>query len=182
MENFNNNTFKKDGDVLEYFVLKKLKVDYPNARNDNVDGVALEDWDLYIPEKDCGIEIKGDFRSLETGNIVIETANKGGRLSALSVTKAKYWVIITGKRYIWITPLAIYRFIDQHKKDWFWRDDLKGEGDNYTKTAYMFKHDKFVLYVRGLDKEDGWVEMIKENDPLHINNFYTFTCKSNICF
>jgi len=171
MENFNDNKYKKIGDVVEHFILEILKKKYPNARNDNREGVVFEDWDLFVPELNGGVEVKGDFVSLETGNVVIEVRNKYGRLSALSKTKAKYWVIVTGKRLIWIKPLDIYRFIVQQPNSWFLKGDMVGDGDNYSKTSYMFKHDDFVLFTRGLDDEDGWVDMIEEDEPLHVNNF-----------
>ena len=72
-ENFDK--WKKDGDVCEYFVLKRLQRKYPKAHNINVDGVAFSDWDLVVPEINKTFEVKGDFVSLETGNVVVEISD-----------------------------------------------------------------------------------------------------------
>lgn len=171
MSGFHNNRFKMDGDIFEYYVLNRIKMKYPNAFNVNIDGIKNEDWDLFIPEKGYGVEVKGDLESLKTNNVVVEVANKNGELSALSKTKAKYWVFVTGERYIWITPLSIYRFIEQYPEYHSGKMKIKGNGDNYYKYVYLLNHDKFVEYVYQLNDNDGYVSMIDVDDPLHIKNF-----------
>ena len=156
---------KKIGDVGELEIHKRLIKKYPKAYIDNI-GKANSDWDIFIPEINAGIEVKMDYKSLYSGNLLIEVYfNKP---SALSVTKAKYWVFITGERYIWITPLEIYRFIELYQ---YHRKQLTGEGDEEAKIAYLIKHDDFVLYVHRLSKENGWVEMIKEDDVMYVDKF-----------
>lgn len=171
MSGFHDNVFKKDGDKIEGYVLNWIKTKYPKAYNNNIDGIKLEDWDIFIPEKGYGIEIKGDFESLKTGNIVVEVANKDGELSALSKTKARYWIFVTGIRYIIITPLSIYRFIEQHPEYHSGKMTIKGNGDDYRKSVYLINHDDFVRYVYDLDDVDGYVKMIDEKNPLHVTNF-----------
>ena len=101
---------KKAGDIGELEILKIIQRKYPLAYIDNT-GKANSKWDIFIPELNIGVEVKMDYKSKHTGNIVIEV-QMNGKLSALSGTEAKYWVFITGYRYIWITPLEIYRFLE----------------------------------------------------------------------
>ena len=161
------NESKKSGDIGENEILKRIQKKYPKAYIDNK-GKANSDWDIYIPEINQGIEVKQDYESFYTNNIVIEV-EMNGKLSALSKTKATYWVFITGLRYIWITPLQIYRLLEQHFE--YNRVLFTGKGDNKAKFAYLVSHNVLLKHVYGLNKEDGWVDMIEENDPMHRNNF-----------
>jgi len=159
---------KKIGDIGEKEILKKILLKYPKAFIDNI-GKANSDWDIFIPEINEGIEVKNDYESNYTGNLVIEV-EMNGKLSALSITKAKYWVFITGYRYIWITPLEIYRFLEQHFE--YGRVSFIGNGDDKEKKAYLVNHDVFVKHIHNnLTKEQGWIEMINENEVMHYNNF-----------
>ena len=159
---------KKAGDIGEEEILKIIQLKYPKAYIDNT-GKANSDWDIYVPEIKEGIEVKNDYESNYTGNLVVEV-EMNGKLSALSVTKAKYWVFITGYRYIWITPLEIYRFLEQHFE--YGRVQFTGNGDNKKKLAYLIRHDIFVKYIYDkLTKEQGWVEMIKNNEVMYFDNF-----------
>jgi len=159
---------KKDGDVGEEEILKILQHKYSKAYIDNI-GKANSDWDIFIPEINEGIEVKNDYKSKDTGNLVIEV-EMNGKLSALSKTKAKYWVFITGYRYIWISPLEIYRFLEQHFE--YGRVPFIGEGDTKEKKAYLVTHDTLVKYIHhNLIKEQGWVTMIKEDEVMYYDNF-----------
>lgn len=159
---------KKAGDIGEYEILKRVKKNHPEAYIDNT-GKANSDWDIFIPDSNYGIEVKCDYKSNYTGNLLIEV-EMNGKLSALSVTKSKYWVFITGYRYIWIKPLEIYRFLEQHP--YYGRIPITGNGDEKEKIAYLINHDKFIKYIYNkLSKDDGWVEMIKKNDVMYNDNF-----------
>lgn len=157
---------KKFGDIAENEVLKRIQKKYPEAIIDNT-GKANSNWDIWIPEIKAGVEVKMDYKSKETGNLVIEVF-MNGKLSALSVTKAKYWIFVTGYDYIWVTPLNIYRFIEQHFE--YGRVPFTGNGDNNPKLAYLVRLNKFNEYVSGLEKTQGWVETIKKKDILYFNN------------
>lgn len=159
---------KKAGDIGEEEILKKILPKYPKAYIDNI-GKANSDWDIFIPEINEGIEVKNDYETNYTGNLVIEV-EMDNKLSALSKTKAKYWVFITGYRYIWITPLEIYRFLEQHFE--YGRVPFIGAGDTKEKKAYLVKHDVLIKHIyNDLTKEQGWVEMIKENEIMYYDNF-----------
>lgn len=161
------NKSKKQGDVGEAEIMKRFQKRYPKAFIDNI-GKANSKWDIWIPEINEGIEVKQDYKSFETGNLVIEVEMKG-KLSALSVTKAIRWVFITGFRYIWVTPLEIYRFMEQHIA--YGRTQWIGTGDKHPKIAHLINHNRFVLYVNNLDNKDGLVEMINKDDIMYYYNF-----------
>ena len=102
--------FKKDlqrGRKIEEKILDICKQKYPCSVL--IDG-KFKDYDLFIPETNKKLEIKGDYRSCETGNIIIELM-MFGKPSALLTTKADYWVVYTGKELLWITPIKIIECI-----------------------------------------------------------------------
>ena len=64
----------KDGKQTENDVLSIIKKKYPKSYI--IEGY-FKDYDIYIPEKDMGIEVKKDVKSQETGNLVIEVEFNG---------------------------------------------------------------------------------------------------------
>ena len=101
-----SDNFKKDlqrGRDIENLILNKVKQKYACAVL--IDG-KFKDYDLFIPETNKTIEIKGDYRSCQTGNILIELMMFNVP-SALLTTKADYWVIFTGQELLWTTPIKI---------------------------------------------------------------------------
>lgn len=164
---------KKYGNIGEAEMLKRIQKQYPKAYIDDI-GKANSNWDIWIPEIQMGIEVKMDYKSKETGNLVIEV-EMSGKLSALSLTKAKYWVFVTGYDYIWITPLDIYRFLEQHFE--YGRVPFTGDGDDNEKIAHLIGLNRFLDYVRKLNKEQAWIETIKENDVLYYDNMMKLLIK-----
>ena len=160
------NESKKVGDIIENEILKKIQKKYKNAFIDDR-GKKFSDWDIFIPEINQGIEVKGDYKSKLTGNLVIEV-EMYDKPSALSITKATYWVIVDGFRIIWIKPIEIYRFIEKKQ---YRRSSFVGDGDIVTKYAYLISHNDFVLYVYGLDKPNGWITMLENDDILYYDNY-----------
>lgn len=161
------------GDIGEEEILKLIQnPDHylydPDAYIDNT-GKANSDWDIVRPRTGKNVEVKNDFKSKFTGNILLEIF-MNGKLSALSVTKAEYWVFITGYRYIWIKPIEIYRFLEQHFE--YGRTPITGDGDTKEKLAYLVRHDVLVMHIyNNLTKEQGWVDMIGENEVMYYDNF-----------
>ena len=85
-----SDTFYKDlesGKKIEKAVLSIIKKKYPKSYI--IDGY-FKDYDIYVPEKDIGVEVKRDEKSKYTGNIVVEI-EFDGKPSALSTTKADWW-------------------------------------------------------------------------------------------
>jgi hypothetical protein len=141
-------TFNQDlefGESNERMVLKKVQVKYPKAYK--VEGYCKE-WDIYIPEKGIGIEVKSDRVSHKTGNVVIEDSY-GGKPSGIETTKAAWWVYITKCHLYWITPDKIKECI----KD----NDIKSldcaplGGDTKRKSLYFIKEKVFKEYTTRAD-------------------------------
>ena len=156
------NKSKKAGDVIEEEIIKILQKKDKDAYIDNT-GKKNSDWDIYLPTLDYGVEVKGDYKSKDTENLVVEV-EMFGRPSALSVTKSRWWVFVEGYRFIWIKPLEIYRFIELNQ---YKRTHWTGNGDSQPKYAYLIDHEDFVKYCW----KHGVVEMIPESHILYYDNF-----------
>ena len=129
----------KRGQDIELFLLNKIKKRYPCAIL--IDG-KFKDYDLFIPETNTKIEIKGDYKSCETGNIIIELSMYD-KPSALLATKADYWIIFTGKELLYITPIKIIECIIINN---ILSRKLTGFGDSQPKIACLIKIDLFKEY------------------------------------
>ena len=129
------------GEENELFVLKKVKIKYPKAYK--VEGYCKE-WDIFVPEKDIGIEVKSDRASHKTGNVVIEDSY-GGKPSGIETTKAAWWVYITKCNLYWIKP--------EHIKDCIKDNSIESiefppiQGDYKGKSLYLIKEKVFKNYA-----------------------------------
>jgi len=133
-------TFQRDlkrGKHHEQVVLDTIKSKYKNAYIK--DGYCKE-YDIFIPEMNFGVEVKSDEKSKYTNNIVIEIEFNNKR-SALSTTKAKYWVIYDGYNYNWFLTNKIKECIKDNKLKFV---EFIGNGDTKSKKAYLIK--KNILY------------------------------------
>ena len=133
-------TFDRDlkrGKYHENVILEVIQKKYPKAFIK--DGYCKE-YDIFIPELKIGVEVKSDEKSKFTGNIVIEI-EFNNRPSALSTSKAKYWVIFDGYDYHWFLKDKIKDCILENKLKWV---EFIGKGDTKSKKAYLIK--KEILY------------------------------------
>ena len=131
MSNFKESL--KDGKKSEEAILSIIKQKYPTAYI--IDGY-YKYYDIFIPEKNLGIEVKKDVKSQETGNLVIEV-EFNGYPSALSTTRADYWVFDDGESYIWIETDKL-RYICREFKE---IRTFVGNGDTKPKKAHLIpKH------------------------------------------
>lgn len=79
----------KAGEKLEKEVIEDIKKKkYPTIHKYEPNN---GDYDAFIDEINEGIEIKNDLEAAFTKNICIEY-KQDGRLSGISITKAKYWI------------------------------------------------------------------------------------------
>ena len=132
-------TFHRDlkkGRKIEKAVLDIMRDTYPDAKI--IDGYCKE-WDIFVPSKNFGVEVKSDLMSKRTGNLVIETSFNG-RPSALNTTKAKTWVFYTGDKFLFTTPEKIRKVISDNNLH---EVTFTGKGDTKPKTAYLVK--KFLI-------------------------------------
>ena len=129
------------GEENELFILKKVKIKYPKAYK--VEGYCKE-WDIFVPEKEVGIEVKSDRASHKTGNVVIEDSY-GGKPSGIETTKAAWWVYITKCNLYWIKP--------EHIKDCIKDNSIESiefpptQGDYKVKSLYLIKEKVFKNYA-----------------------------------
>lgn len=140
--------FQKDlqiGREIEYKVLNIIKNTYPCAVL--IDG-KFKDYDLFIPETNKKIEIKGDYRSKDTGNIIIELM-MFEKPSALLTTKADYWIVYTGLEFLWIEPIKIFECIIVNN---IMSRSLIGKGDSDRKIACLIPIDLFKKYCFDITK------------------------------
>lgn len=137
------------GEQGELFVLKKLHYKYPKAYK--VEGYCKE-WDLFVPEKEIGIEVKSDRATHKTGNVVIE--NKyGGKPSGIETTKATWWAYITKDNLYWITPNKIKECIKDNNLQSL--DCAPLNGDTKRKNLYLIKETLFKQYTTSSEKING---------------------------
>jgi hypothetical protein len=130
------NTFQRDlkiGQEVEKEVLKMVQKKYPDAYI--IEGYCKE-GDIHIPEPhDKYVEVKADFMSKKTGNIVVEVEFNGVP-SALSTTKSYRWVFFTGDKYIITSPKRLKKMIEDNK---LIPATFVGRGDSCSKQAYLVK-------------------------------------------
>jgi|TARA_R110002167_G_scaffold351483_1_gene564059 hypothetical protein len=135
-----SSTFNRDlkvGKFYENKILEKIQKKYPKSYI--IDGYCKE-WDIYVPNLKIGIEVKSDKKSQYTGNIVIET-EFNNKPSALSTSKADWWVIFDGKNYNWFTITNIKKCIKENNLK---LHSFIGKGDTKEKKAYLIS--KKILY------------------------------------
>ena len=131
MSNFKESL--KDGKKSEEAILSIIKPKYPTAYI--IEGY-YKYYDIFIPEKNLGIEVKKDVKSQETGNLVIEV-EFNGYPSALSTTRADYWVFDDGESYIWIEPSKLRSIVLNFGQI----RTFVGKGDTRAKKAHLIpKH------------------------------------------
>ena len=135
-----NDVFESDlevGKIYENIILEQIQKKYPKSY---IEKGYCKDWDIYIPELQMGIEVKSDKKSMHTGNIVIEI-EFNNRPSALTTTKANWWVIYDGIEYNWFMVNNIKKCITENNLKY---KKFIGRGDTKEKKAYLIK--KEILY------------------------------------
>ena len=137
------------GEQGELFVLKKLHYKYPKAYK--VEGYCKE-WDLFVPEKEIGIEVKSDRATHKTGNVVIES-KYGDAPSGIETTKATWWAYITKDNLYWITPDKIKECIKDNNLQSL--DCAPLNGDTKRKNLYLIKETLFKQYTTSSEKLNG---------------------------
>jgi len=138
------------GESSEGRVLDYIKKKYPKAYK--IEGY-FKDYDIYVPEAKKSVEVKQDFKSEWTGNLVVET-EFNGKPSALSTTKADYWVFVTRPHWFWITPKQICDCIRQYH---YTPATFIGKGDTKPKKAYLVK-------INHIQEFSQWTQKTKSEE------------------
>jgi len=130
-----------EGKRSEQIILSMIHSKYPNAF---IKEGYHKEYDIMIPEINKTIEVKKDFKSQYTGNIVIEI-EMNNKKSALSTTTADWWVIHTDNcTLFWISPKDINKIIE---KENFKPVEFIGKGDTISKIAYLIPKEYFFKYA-----------------------------------
>ena len=137
------------GEKNELFILKKVQFKYPKAYK--VEGYCKE-CDIFIPEKEVGIEVKSDRASHKTGNVVIEDSY-GGKPSGIETTKAAWWVYITKCNLYWIKPEDIKDCIKDNSIEAI--EFAPIPGDFKRKSLYLIKEKVFRKYATRSERLNG---------------------------
>jgi len=143
MQSNTTDTFNRDlsrGEEIEQQVLSIVRKRYPRAYK--MEGY-FKGYDLFVPEVLKSIEVKSDEKSKYTGNIVVEIEFNGNP-SALSTTKADYWVWWDGYSLTWFTVDLIKKCIEETKPPLC---RFIGKGDSKEKKAYLIKKDVLYKYA-----------------------------------
>tara|TARA_Y100000361_G_scaffold150813_1_gene167088 strand:- start:1378 stop:1806 length:429 start_codon:yes stop_codon:yes gene_type:complete len=137
-----SDSFEKDlsrGKEVEQMVLDIIRKRYPCTTL--IEG-KFKPFDLYVPERDMKVEIKADWKSNETGNIIIELF-MFGQPSGLFSTEADFWVIYTGKEFLWAKPRSILMCIVLNRIQ---AREILGEGDTEKKMACLIPIEVLRVY------------------------------------
>lgn len=138
------NTFHKDlerGKQIEYKYLSMIRRKYPDAMG--IEGYCKE-YDIFIPSLNFGVEVKSDYKSKYTGNIVVEIAFDG-KPSNLATTKAKYWIWDLGDKTLLVRVDELKNVVKDLKTVKF-----TARGDFKQKEAYLVK--KHLIEAISLDR------------------------------
>ena len=137
------------GEKGEYLILKKLQLKYPKAYK--VKGYCKE-WDIFVPEKGIGVEVKSDRAAHKTGNVVIENSYDN-KPSGIETTKATWWAYITKCNLYWIKPEHIKECIKENKLDSL--DCAPVGGDTKRKGLYLIREKMFKKYATRSERLNG---------------------------
>lgn len=135
-------TFEKDlveGKRVEEQVLNILKKHFSCATM--IEG-ACKDYDIWIPERTVGVEVKSCPSCHDYGNIVIEI-EMFGKPSGLLRSKAGYWVIYDGTKFQLMTREDILHCIFINKLTY---REFVGKGDAESKKAFLVPATQLMKY------------------------------------
>lgn len=128
------------GQESENLVLSIIKKKYPKAFLK--EGYHKE-YDIMIPEVNKTVEVKKDFKSQYTGNVVIEV-EMNNRPSGLETSTADWWVFhLNDIELVWI---KIKRLKELVKSEDYKLVKFIGKGDTISKLAYLVKKRDIYLW------------------------------------
>jgi len=128
------------GQKSENLVLDIIKKKYPKAFLK--EGYHKE-YDIMIPEINKTVEVKKDFKSQYTGNVVIEV-EMNNRPSGLETSTADWWVFhLNDIELVWI---KLKRLKELVKSEDYNLVEYIGKGDTISKLAYLVKKKDIYLW------------------------------------
>ena len=139
------------GKQSENIILKMVQNKYPKAY---IKEGYHKEYDIMIPEINKTIEVKKDFKSQYTGNVVIEM-EMNNRPSGLQTTTADWWVFhLDETEIVWIT---LERLKEMVGLEGYKLVEFIGDGDEISKQAYLVPKKDLYMYsnrIKELVKDD----------------------------
>jgi len=129
----------QDGREAEIYVLDIIRRKYPLAFI--IDG-CHKAYDIFIPERDYGVEVKNDRQSQITGNAFIEVECNGIE-SGIITTRANIWVYCVKNNCYWCETQQIRKMIIQNNLRFF---EDKPKGETSVVCAYIVELDLLERY------------------------------------
>ena len=128
------------GKQSENIILKMVQNKYPKAY---IKEGYHKEYDIMIPEINKTIEVKKDFKSQYTGNVVIEM-EMNNRPSGLQTTTADWWVFhLDETEIVWITLERLKEMVEFEDYNLV---EFIGEGDEISKQAYLVPKKDLYMY------------------------------------
>jgi len=118
------------GKKVENEVCDLIKKKHPDAY---VKEGYYKQGDIIVPSADKLVEVKQDYQSHITGNLLIEI-EFDGKPSALETTESDWWVIVDRQNLYWIAPESLKYIINELKLT---PAEFIGKGDDKSKKAYL---------------------------------------------
>ena len=139
------------GKQSENIILKMVQNKYPKAY---IKEGYHKEYDIMIPEINKTIEVKKDFKSQYTGNVVIEM-EMNNRPSGLQTNTADWWVFhLDETEIVWITLERLKEMVEFEDYNLV---EFIGEGDEISKQAYLVPKKDLYMYsnrIKELVKDD----------------------------
>lgn len=127
------------GASVEEQVLNILRKKYKSASLIN----AYKGYDIWIPELHKSVEVKQDYKSKYTDNIVVEI-EMFNKPSGLLATTADYWVFSDKEdSFVAIPVKKIFQCIMLNNLQY---KEFVGKGDTHPKKAYLIKKELLFSY------------------------------------
>jgi hypothetical protein len=125
------------GSISEKAVLAYLQKKHPDAY---IQKGYCKEYDIHIPSINIYIEVKQDFQSQYTGNILVENSFNGCP-SGISTSGSDWFVFVTRCNFYVITLEALKSLV---KEDNIINKSFIGKGDKDPKTAYLVPREDLI--------------------------------------
>ena len=105
-------------------------------------------FDFFLANTKQAYEVKQDWKSHYSGNLVVEVEMYGKR-SGLMATTADWWIFDTKTEFIFITPKQLKDLIVETNPP---LRQFTGKGDSYPKKAYLIPVQRIKNYASSIIK------------------------------
>ena len=111
-------------------------------------------YDFFVCETKLAYEVKRDWKSAHTGNVVIETEMPVGVASGLQTTIADFWIFDLPDCYVFIRVNSLKDMICFEKLN---LTQFVGKGDSHAKCAYLPKIELVKKYATHIFRRNEYL-------------------------